>query len=151
MVTTALALHELVLHPIIRSTPATTRNLISGLECGVQPSLTCLGSIHGHHYPDFGEEPKDRIKYHKASLQWFCSPSLTTDGISGCQNVRVMSSPPRPRRPVRIANVSGATGDGPLALHRVVREGPVDVVTADYLAEANLCKPSIRESHPSAP
>lgn len=55
-----------------------------------------------------------------------------------------------PRRPVRIANVSGATGDGPLALHRVVREGPVDVVTADYLAEANLCKPSIRGG-PSAP
>ncbi|TLD17225.1 uncharacterized protein PgNI_00424 [Pyricularia grisea] len=43
----------------------------------------------------------------------------------------------QPRRPVRIANISGCTGDGPLALRRAVREGPVDVITADYLAEAN--------------
>uniref|UniRef100_L7IVV8 DUF1446 domain-containing protein n=1 Tax=Pyricularia oryzae (strain P131) TaxID=1143193 RepID=L7IVV8_PYRO1 len=43
----------------------------------------------------------------------------------------------QPRRPIRIANVSGCTGDGPLALRRAVREGPVDVITADYLAEAN--------------
>ncbi|EFX00546.1 duf1446 domain containing protein [Grosmannia clavigera kw1407] len=42
------------------------------------------------------------------------------------------------QRPVTIANTSGATGDGPLALRRVVREGPVDVVTADYLAEVNI-------------
>ncbi|KAJ2893751.1 hypothetical protein MKZ38_008288 [Zalerion maritima] len=42
------------------------------------------------------------------------------------------------RRPVRIANCSGATGDGPFALRRLVREGPVDVVTADYLAEVNI-------------
>ncbi|KAF9778794.1 hypothetical protein IL306_003253 [Fusarium sp. DS 682] len=39
---------------------------------------------------------------------------------------------------VRIANCSGATGDGPEALRRVVREGRVDFVTADYLAEANI-------------
>ena len=42
------------------------------------------------------------------------------------------------KRPIIVANVSGATGDGPLALYRVVREGPVDVVTADYLAEVNV-------------
>ncbi|KAI2484269.1 DUF1446 domain containing protein [Pyrenophora tritici-repentis] len=42
------------------------------------------------------------------------------------------------KRPVLVANVSGATGDGPLALYRVVREGPVDVVTADYLAKVNI-------------
>ncbi|EEU33826.1 uncharacterized protein NECHADRAFT_55989 [Fusarium vanettenii 77-13-4] len=40
--------------------------------------------------------------------------------------------------PVRIANCSGATGDGPDALRRVVKEGSVDFVTADYLAEANI-------------
>ncbi|KAF5612648.1 duf1446 domain protein [Fusarium tjaetaba] len=39
---------------------------------------------------------------------------------------------------VRIANCSGCTGDGPEALGRVVREGRVDFVTADYLAEANI-------------
>ncbi|KAI3573264.1 hypothetical protein IWW34DRAFT_757838 [Fusarium oxysporum f. sp. albedinis] len=39
---------------------------------------------------------------------------------------------------VRIANCSGATGDGPEALRRVIREGRVDFVTADYLAEANI-------------
>ncbi|KAI1066847.1 hypothetical protein LB506_012164 [Fusarium annulatum] len=42
------------------------------------------------------------------------------------------------KRPVRIANISGATGDGPRALHRIVREGPVDIVTGDYLAEVNI-------------
>ncbi|KAF5625192.1 duf1446 domain protein [Fusarium tjaetaba] len=42
------------------------------------------------------------------------------------------------KRPVRIANISGATGDGPGALYRIVREGPVDVVTGDYLAEVNV-------------
>ncbi|KAF4437160.1 DUF1446-domain-containing protein [Fusarium austroafricanum] len=42
------------------------------------------------------------------------------------------------KRPVRIANISGATGDGPGALYRIVREGPVDVVTGDYLAEVNI-------------
>lgn len=45
------------------------------------------------------------------------------------------------KRPIRVANASGATGDGPLALHRLVREGPVDVVTADYLAEVNIGAP----------
>ncbi|EUC42113.1 hypothetical protein COCMIDRAFT_104414 [Bipolaris oryzae ATCC 44560] len=42
------------------------------------------------------------------------------------------------KRPIRVANFSGAVGDGPLALYRAVREGPVDVVTADYLAEVNI-------------
>ncbi|KAH6689711.1 duf1446 domain-containing protein [Plectosphaerella plurivora] len=42
------------------------------------------------------------------------------------------------RRAVRIANCSGATGDGPFALRRVVKDGPVDIVTADYLAEMNI-------------
>jgi hypothetical protein len=42
------------------------------------------------------------------------------------------------KRPVKIANVSGATGDGPKALYRIVREGPVDIITADYLAEVNI-------------
>ncbi|KAI1820104.1 DUF1446-domain-containing protein [Xylaria intraflava] len=43
-----------------------------------------------------------------------------------------------PRRPIRIANCSGATPDpGDLMLAQATA-GPVDVITGDYLAEANL-------------
>lgn len=31
------------------------------------------------------------------------------------------------RRSIRVANVSGAFGDWPLALYHAVREGPVDI------------------------
>jgi hypothetical protein len=48
--------------------------------------------------------------------------------------------------PIRIANCSGATGDGPLALRQVVRGGRVDVVTADYLAEVNIGEQYISSS-----
>ncbi|KAH6643289.1 hypothetical protein BKA67DRAFT_665109 [Truncatella angustata] len=45
-----------------------------------------------------------------------------------------------PRRPVRIANCSGASPDpGDFMLHQAV-SGPVDVITGDYLAEANLAQ-----------
>lgn len=42
------------------------------------------------------------------------------------------------RRPVRIANASGFFGDRMSALAEVVRGGPVDVVTGDYLAEVTM-------------
>lgn len=45
-----------------------------------------------------------------------------------------------PRRPVRIANCSGATPDpGDIMLHQATA-GPIDVITGDYLAEANLAQ-----------
>lgn len=47
-----------------------------------------------------------------------------------------------PRRPVRIANCSGATPDpGDFMLHQATA-GPVDVITGDYIAEANLAQHS---------
>jgi hypothetical protein len=41
-------------------------------------------------------------------------------------------------RPVRIANCSGFYGDRLAALSEMVRGGPVDVVTGDYLAEVTM-------------
>ncbi len=41
-------------------------------------------------------------------------------------------------RPVRIANASGFFGDRHSALREVVRGGPIDVVTGDYLAEVTM-------------
>ncbi|WP_019631452.1 acyclic terpene utilization AtuA family protein [Actinomadura atramentaria] len=44
----------------------------------------------------------------------------------------------RGTRPVRVANCSGFYGDRASALAEVVRGGPVDVVTGDYLAEVTM-------------
>jgi hypothetical protein len=44
----------------------------------------------------------------------------------------------RGSRPVRIANCSGFYGDRMSALTEMVRGGPVDVVTGDYLAEVTM-------------
>ncbi len=44
----------------------------------------------------------------------------------------------RGMRPVRIANCSGFFGDRMSALAEVVRGGPVDIVTGDYLAEVTM-------------
>ncbi|OQO06222.1 hypothetical protein B0A48_08810 [Cryoendolithus antarcticus] len=41
-------------------------------------------------------------------------------------------------RNIRIGNVSGATGDAPHAMARMVREGDVDVITGDWLSEMNI-------------
>ncbi|KAK6435650.1 hypothetical protein LTR95_008161 [Oleoguttula sp. CCFEE 5521] len=41
-------------------------------------------------------------------------------------------------RTIRIGNVSGATGDAPHAMARMVREGNVDVITGDWLSEMNI-------------
>jgi hypothetical protein len=43
-----------------------------------------------------------------------------------------------PRRPIHIGNASGAIGDGLDQLYRLARDGHVDAITADYLAEFNL-------------
>lgn len=42
------------------------------------------------------------------------------------------------RPPIRIGNVSGATGDHPHAMSRMVRTGNVNVITGDWLSEMNI-------------
>ncbi|MFE6507546.1 acyclic terpene utilization AtuA family protein [Nocardioides sp. NPDC057764] len=43
-----------------------------------------------------------------------------------------------PKRPVRIGNASGFYGDRAAAMREMVTEGPLDVVTGDYLAELTM-------------
>ncbi|KAH8670322.1 hypothetical protein BGZ60DRAFT_33365 [Tricladium varicosporioides] len=45
---------------------------------------------------------------------------------------------PEIRRPIRIGNASGAIGDGLDQVYRLARDGNVDAITADYLAEFNI-------------
>jgi len=45
---------------------------------------------------------------------------------------------PERGRPVRVANCSGFYGDRMSALAEMVKDGPVDVVTGDYLAEVTM-------------
>ncbi|KAL0765301.1 hypothetical protein CaCOL14_012050 [Colletotrichum acutatum] len=40
--------------------------------------------------------------------------------------------------PIRIGNVSGATGDHPHAMRRMLRSGNVQVITGDWLSEMNI-------------
>ncbi len=57
----------------------------------------------------------------------------------------------RGTRPVRIANCSGFFGDRMSALAEVVRGGPVDIVTGDYLAEVTmLVLAKLRMKNPEA-
>lgn len=42
------------------------------------------------------------------------------------------------KRPLRIGNVSGATGDMPSAMARMVAESNIDVITGDWLSEMNI-------------
>lgn len=42
------------------------------------------------------------------------------------------------KRAIRIGNASGAIGDGLDQVYRLARDGNVDAITADYLAEFNL-------------
>lgn len=39
---------------------------------------------------------------------------------------------------LRIVNISGVTGDSPLAIQRMVKRGSVDVITGDWLSQMNL-------------
>lgn len=43
-----------------------------------------------------------------------------------------------PKRPIRVGNVSGATGDSPNAMLRMARDGNVDVIVGDWLSEMNI-------------
>ena len=45
---------------------------------------------------------------------------------------------PAMKPPIRIGNVSGATGDHPHAMQRMVRSGDVQVITGDWLSEMNI-------------
>ncbi|KAH7143489.1 hypothetical protein EDB81DRAFT_795779 [Dactylonectria macrodidyma] len=47
------------------------------------------------------------------------------------------------KRSIRIGNCAGASGDGPDQMFRLVSEGPLDAITADYLAELNLAARAI--------
>ncbi|KAI1630020.1 hypothetical protein EDD37DRAFT_78104 [Exophiala viscosa] len=47
---------------------------------------------------------------------------------------------PRPNRPCRIANCSGARGDPGYQMRRQATLGPMDFITGDYLAEMNLAE-----------
>jgi hypothetical protein len=42
------------------------------------------------------------------------------------------------RPPIRIGNVSGATGDHPHAMTRMATDGNVDVIVGDWLSEMNI-------------
>ncbi|KAF2192402.1 DUF1446-domain-containing protein [Zopfia rhizophila CBS 207.26] len=53
------------------------------------------------------------------------------------------------RRPIRIGNASGAIGDGIDQVYRLARDGDVDAITADYLAEFNIAWKAIElTTHP---
>ncbi|KAK8041419.1 hypothetical protein PG994_014426 [Apiospora phragmitis] len=51
-----------------------------------------------------------------------------------------MSNIPSPRRPIRIGNCSGAAVDPGDIMYEQAVSGPIDVITGDYLAEANLAQ-----------
>ncbi|TIA41894.1 DUF1446-domain-containing protein [Aureobasidium pullulans] len=50
------------------------------------------------------------------------------------------------QRHLRIGNCSGATGDAPHAMARMVREADIDVITGDWLSEMNIAWESIRKA-----
>jgi hypothetical protein len=50
------------------------------------------------------------------------------------------------RRPIRIGNASGAINDGLDQVYRLARDGNVDAITADYLAEFNIAWKAIEVS-----
>ena len=53
------------------------------------------------------------------------------------------------KRPIRIGNVSGATGDSPYAMARMVAEPNVDIITGDWLSEMNIAWNAIvKAEHP---
>ncbi|GMG42614.1 unnamed protein product [Aspergillus oryzae var. brunneus] len=49
-------------------------------------------------------------------------------------------------RPIRIGNVSGATGDHPQAMLRMAQHGNVDVIVGDWLSEMNIAWNAITKS-----
>jgi hypothetical protein len=55
-----------------------------------------------------------------------------------------------PKPPIRIGNVSGATGDAPSAMSRMASSGQVDVITGDWLSEMNIAWNAIAKSQDSS-
>ncbi|KAI1628687.1 hypothetical protein EDD37DRAFT_16881 [Exophiala viscosa] len=50
------------------------------------------------------------------------------------------------KRPLRVGNVSGATGDMPTAMSRMVAEPNIDIITGDWLSEMNIAWNAITKS-----
>ncbi|KAK1142503.1 hypothetical protein N8T08_007865 [Aspergillus melleus] len=61
-----------------------------------------------------------------------------------------MAMPPNHQTPIRIGNVSGATGDHPQAMSRMLRSGTVDVITGDWLSEMNIAWNAIEKQEVDA-
>ncbi|KAJ9113679.1 hypothetical protein QFC22_005988 [Naganishia vaughanmartiniae] len=57
---------------------------------------------------------------------------------------------PTSRRPIRIGNVSGATGDASTAMSRMAASGQVDVITGDWLSEMNIAWNAIAKTQDSS-
>lgn len=57
---------------------------------------------------------------------------------------------PLSKPPIRIGNVSGATGDAPSAMSRMVSSGQVDVITGDWLSEMNIAWNAIAKCQDSS-
>ncbi|KJZ71390.1 hypothetical protein HIM_09231 [Hirsutella minnesotensis 3608] len=55
------------------------------------------------------------------------------------------------RRPIRVANCSGAATDQGIHMYNQAAYGPVDVITGDYLAEGTLGNDAMRKSDDSLP
>lgn len=55
-----------------------------------------------------------------------------------------MAVPSQPQRAIRIGNVSGAVGDGLDQVYRMIKDGNVDAITGDYLAEFNIAWKAIQ-------
>jgi hypothetical protein len=53
------------------------------------------------------------------------------------------------KRDIRIANVSGATGDSPHAMRRMAEDGNVDVIVGDWLSEMNIAWNAIAKDQDS--
>lgn len=54
------------------------------------------------------------------------------------------------KRPIRIGNVSGATGDSPHAMKRMAQDATVDVIVGDWLSEMNIAWNAIaKDNDPS--
>ncbi|KAJ5273286.1 hypothetical protein N7478_008411 [Penicillium angulare] len=54
------------------------------------------------------------------------------------------------KRPIRVGNVSGATGDSPHAMRRMAQDGNVDVIVGDWLSEMNIAWNSIAKDQDSS-
>jgi hypothetical protein len=63
-------------------------------------------------------------------------------------NSTFSSSSKRCRRPIRIGNASGAIGDGLDQVWQLAKDGNVDAITADYLAEFNIAWKAIEVRNP---